>query len=140
MIPADVLDLMALEIEEEILFCKKSSLTSIVHIDGKREVRKWFVVTSKNVILIDYFSYRFGNKKTLRVLDKIGIANIKTIKFCMKKIHFEKRAFLELSAENGRMFELSFHNLEDYTSQIDDIVRIFRAKNPDTNVVIDIKK
>ena len=123
--------------EGEILYHKKLTSNVAFYKNKKREIRKHFVVTTTNLIFLDYQSFPFSITQCYREKDVVPIANIEAICCEMKNLFMAKRPFLQIRSDKN-MFEIAFSSFGNYTAEMHEIVDLLKGLNPKIQTTLNI--
>ena len=138
-IPPGLLKLLNLGTSEEILLHKKLTRNFAKFKNGVRQARKHFVITTENLIILDYYSFHIRIPNSWREKDIIALSDIISIEGTMKKYYMAMRPFLIIRTVHGDVFEIVFSTFENYSDQIKDISDIIKKANSHVNVILNLK-
>lgn len=94
-----------------------------VLINGAKEIRTYFVVTSKDIILIDYFYF----SSSWRRKDIIPISSILSLRLIEKKMYVACEPTIEICTDTNNKYEIVF-------------LKIFKSESAINNVIDNINK
>ncbi len=137
-IPDQLMPLLSLAIDEEILFHKKLTSSFQKLKNGERVARKHFVITTSNVIILDYLIFHIRFPKSWRERDVIPLSEIKAVEGKMKEFMKSIRPFLIIKTGNNDIYEIVFSTLDDYIAQITEIAEIIKKINPDIEMTMEL--
>ncbi len=131
-----LIPLLNLAIDEELLFHKK--LTSSQKLkNGERVARKHFVITTSNVIILDYYIFHIRFPKSWRERDVIPLLEINVVEGKMKDFMKSTRPFLTIKTSSD-IYEIVFSTSEDYMAQITEIASILKKANSQVELTIEL--
>jgi hypothetical protein len=137
-IPNGLIDLLNLDSDEEIVFHKKLTSNYQKLKNEVRVVRKHFIITNKNAILLDYYMFYIGFPKSWREKDVIPLHEIKTVEGMMKIFMKSNRPFLIIKTIQGDVHEVVFSTFGNYIEEINQIAAIIKGLNPETEVNLNL--
>jgi len=138
-IPPGLLELLSIGENAEVLFHKRLTSFTQKLKNGIRQARKHFVITTANLIILDYYSFHIRMPNSWRERDIIPLSEIVAIEGIMKKFYMTVRPFLIIRTIQGDVYEIVFSTFENYNDQITDIVNIIKKVNPIVNVILNMK-
>ncbi len=129
-IPPALLNLLSLGEGEEVLFYKTLNMFTNKFINGKRIIRKALVITSANLIFLDYncFSLRKPNGWTTR--DIIPLSDVIAIQGKMKDLYMSERSFLIIRTMRNDIYEIGLSTFGKYITEIKQVIAIVNTLNP----------
>lgn len=139
-VPHGLTNLMNVGEREEILFHKKLGLFTQQLKNRERVAKKHFVITTANLIILDYFSFHIRMPKSWRERDMLPLAEIVTIEGKMKKFYTTMRPILIITTIHNDVYEIVFSTFCKYISEIEQIAAIIKDKNPQVEVDINLSE
>lgn len=137
-IPNGLIPLLGLVIDEDILFHKRLTSYSQQLKNGGRIVRKHFVITTSNVIIVDYLIYLVRFPKSWRERDVIPLSEINVVEGKMKTFMKDICPFLIIRTKNSDIYEIVISTMDDYIAQIAEIASIIKKVNPQVEIKIEL--
>jgi hypothetical protein len=128
-IPATLTNLLTLGEGEEILFHKTLTVFTNKFKNGKRIIRKHLVITSRNLIILDYNTFQMGTPKGWTARDLIPLSEIVAVEGKLKKFYMNWRPFLIIRSNND-VYEIALSTFAKYVAHIDDLSTIIKTLNP----------
>lgn len=135
-IPSGLITLLNIGEDEEILFHKKLNLFTQQLKNEKRVARKHLVITTANLIILDYYSFHLRMTKSCRERDVIPLSEIKTIEGQMMKFYATMRPFLIITTIHNDVYKIVLSTFGKYISEINQIAAIVKEKKPQAEVDI----
>ncbi len=136
--PSGLIPLLSLAIGEEIIFHKKLTLSSQQLKNGERIVRKHFVITTNNLITVDYEFFHIHLPQSWRERDVIPLSKITAVEGKMKEFMKDICPFLIIKTITNDIYEIVFSTFDDYIPQIKEISEIIKKINPQVKVEVDL--
>jgi hypothetical protein len=106
--------------------------------NGGRELRKHLIVTTLNVVFIDYQGFSFNAPRCYRDKDIIRIAEIISVRCEMKDIYMTNRPFLEVVTIKGDSYGVAFSSFGNYKDEMNDIADYIKSANHEVKTIIEI--
>ena len=138
-IPTGLLNLINIGENAEVLFHKRLTSFTQKLKNGLRQARKHFVITTENLIILDYYSFHIRMPNSWRERDIIPLSEIVAVEGLIKKFYMTMRPCLIIRTIHGDVFEIVFSTFENYDEQITDIANIIKKANPLVNVILNMK-
>ncbi len=129
-IPSKLFRLLNIGENEEVVYHKKLTSNLVFLKNNERELRKHLIITTENVIFIDYEGISFGIPKSYRAKDIISLDKIEFIKCEMKNIFMANSPFLEIVTINKDCYGITFSYFGNYKEEMGDIVKLITNSNP----------
>lgn len=123
---------------EEITYHKELTRNLVFFKNNERELRKHFIITTSNLIFIDYQGFGFGIPKSYRNKDIVPIAKIDVVKCEMKNIYMANRPFLEIRTFDGDCYGIAFSSFGNYKEEMGEVVKLIINANRQVKTAIDI--
>lgn len=138
-IPPGLLNLLSIGENEEILFHKKLTSFTQKLKNGERVARKHFVITTANLIILDYYSYHIRMPKSWRERDIIPLSDITAVEGKMKEFYMAMRPFLIIRTINNDVYEIILPTFfGKYVAEIKEIAAIIKKANPKVEVIMNL--
>lgn len=137
-IPPGLLNLLSIGEGEEILFHKKMSLFTQQLKNGERIARKHFVITTKNMIILDYYSFHIRMPKSWRERDVIPLSDIIAVEGKMKEFYMASRPFLVIRTIHNDVYEIVLSTYGKYIAEIKEIAAIVKKGNPKVEIIMNL--
>jgi hypothetical protein len=137
-IPTGLLNLLNRGENEVILLHRRITLTMAVFKNGARQLRKHFIITTTNIIFLDYDSFRIRIPGSWRQRDVIPLTDIAGVEGKMKSRMMAKRPFLIFRTTSGDIYEIVFSRYERYHQGINDIANLIKRTNPQVEMKIEL--
>lgn len=109
-IPIKVLRMIELRDDEAILFYIRLFPFRSVVKNGERQIRTYFIITTNNIVFLDYFFF----SESWREKDIIPLKNVASVEGKMKKIYLSEEPFLEIITSNNETYEIIFKKFDKY--------------------------
>jgi len=135
-----LLNLLRLGENEEILFHKKLTLSYQQLKNGERTVRKHLVVTTANVILLDYYFFHIHFPKNWREKDIVPLSRIIAVEGKMKMFMKDICPFLIIKTVSNDVYEIVFSTLGNYIADIKIIASIIKNSNANAEISIELSQ
>ena len=125
-----LLNLLRTNTSEAILFHKK--LTSFVRNirNGVRQARKHLIVSTSNLIILDYYSFHFRMPDSWREKDVIPLADIISVEVTKERFFNALRPVLRIKTTNNDVYEIVLSTYGKYVAEINKIATIIKSVNP----------
>jgi len=133
-VPERVLKMLCLSCDEAVLLYVRRRFYGSATMNDKRSVLKSMVVTSQNLVLLDY-PLLFGG---WRFKESINISTIERVEAKMKKIKGGQVPILALTTVGGVLYTIPFSHFEDYKLKMISVIHAIRSANPSVNSDIDV--
>ncbi len=137
-IPPGLLNLLNLGESEEILFHKKLNLFTQKLKNGERVARKHFVITTANLIILDYYSFHIRMPESWRERDIIPLSEIIAVEGKMKEFYMAMRPFLIIRTIQKDVYEIVLSTFGKYIAEIKEIAAIIKKANPQVEIVMNL--
>jgi hypothetical protein len=137
-IKPELLSLLSTNDHDEIVYHKKLTRNLVFYKNDTRELRKHFIITTSNLIFIDYQGFYFCIPKSYRNKDIVFIDKIDGVKCEMKNIYMANRPFLEIRTIDGDCYGIAFSSLGNYKDEMTDIVNLITNTNPQVKTTLNI--
>lgn len=123
--------------EGEVLYHKRLTRNIAIYKNKKREIRKHFLVTVNNMVLLDYFTFPLKTTEHYREKDVIPIADIEAISCEMKKLFIAKRPFIQIRTEKD-VFEIVFSSFGNYAAEMQEIADLVKRLNAKIEITFNL--
>jgi hypothetical protein len=133
-----LLNLLTLGESEEILFHKRLTLFSQQLKNGERVVKKHLVVTTANLIILDYYSFHISMPKSWRERDVIPLLGISAIEGKMKEFYKTMRPFFMIKTINNDVYEIVLSTFGNYIHETNEIAALIKKANPQVEIAIEL--
>jgi hypothetical protein len=133
-----LLNLLTLGEGEEILFHKKLTLNTAKFKNGARQARKHLVITTANLIILDYFSFHIRIPKSWRERDVVPLSEITAVEGKMKIFYNGMRPFLMIRTTHNDVYEIILSTFGKYIAEIKEIATIIKNANPQVEITIEL--
>lgn len=124
-----VLNILKLQ-DEQILFYLSWFPSKTVFINSERDSRAIFVITTRNIILLDYYRFALTHPESWRVKDKVDLSAISSVEITTRDLYHMRYPLLVISTTSGDKYEMIFHIGRKYSDRMKKIVDILREMNP----------
>jgi hypothetical protein len=136
-----LLNLLSIGVGEKILFHKKLNLFTQQLKNGERVARKHFVITTANVIILDYYSFHIRMPKSWRERDVILLSDIVAVEGKMKQFYMTMRPFLIIRTINNDVYEIILSTFfGKYVAEIKEIAALIKEANPQVEIVMNLSQ
>lgn len=127
---------------EDILYVKKGYPALTVIINGIRENRILFIVTSNKIIFLDYYRIPIRHSIGYRERDLVPISEIIRVEAKMQNFLRVEGPFLIITTSNEKRYELRFNRLTKYREHLAEIIGALQNINPniEANINIEVRK
>jgi len=133
-----LLNLLGIGEGEEILFHKKLNSFTQQLKNGERVARKHFVITTANLIILDYYSFHIRMPKSWRERDIIPLSDIIAIEGKMKEFYKTSRPFLIIRTVHNDVYEIVLSTYGKYIAEIKEIATIINKENPKVEIIMNL--
>lgn len=133
-----LLNLLSIGEGEKILFHKKLNLFTQQLKNGERVARKHLVITTANLIILDYYSFHVRMPKSWRERDIVPLSDIIAVEGKMKEFYMVSRPFLIIKTIHDNVNEIILSTYGKYVSEINEIAAIIKKANPKVEIVMNL--
>jgi hypothetical protein len=137
-ISSTLINLLSLGQGEEVLFHKSLDVFTNKFINGKRMVRKDLVITSANVIILDYKCIPLGRPTGWTTRDIIPLSEVTAIQATMKDLYMSRRPFLVIKTSQKHVYEIGLSTVGKYVADIKHVIDTLNKNNPQIELGMNI--
>lgn len=130
--------LLDIDESEEIVYHKKLTSNLVFFKNNERELRKHLIISTANVIFIDYEGISFGIPKSYRAKDMIPLGQIELLTCEMKNIFMANCPFLEIVTIDKDCYGITFSYFGNFKDEMEEIVKLITNLNPQVKTTLNI--
>ena len=128
-VPAKVLRMLQLSQNEIIQFHIKISFLPIF-VNDVRKARTNFIITTQNIMLVDYYRFPIRAYNSFREQDVIPLSTVTHVMAKMKKYTLAQEPLISFATSTNNKYEMVFYRRKKCLKIYHEIVNIIKKENP----------
>jgi len=124
--------------DEQILFYLNECPSITFFINGNRDARANLIITTQNMIFLDYYRFAIRFPESWRAKDVVPLSDINRVELTTKKLYLAQYPFLSISTLSGDIYEMGFYINSKSKEKMEKIADILKEVNPAIEVIVNL--